>query len=143
MLTVELVTGFKNLIIRSVNRELNLQLDPDFFDIRLVSHDRKRFIMCVEIFYLLAPQRRFRCYIKGLTGFDIGKFKLYEDPGFEPGPGDEVYANENDIDDATYRALVSHFSNDITPDELDYYNFILTEDRVVISTEDREPLVYM
>ena len=143
MLTVELVTGFKNLIIRAVNRELSLQLDPGTFDIRLVRHDRKRFIMCVEIFYLYTPQRRFRCYIKGLSGFDIGKFKLYEDPGYEPGPGDEVYANETDIDDATYRALISHFAEDITPEELDYYNFILTEDRVVISTEAGEPLVYM
>lgn len=143
MLTVELVTGFKNLIIHAVNRELNLQLDPTTFSIRLLNHDHKRFLMCVEIFYLFTPQRRFRCYIKGINGFDIGKFKLYEDPGYEPGPGDEVYANETDIDDATFRALVSHFAEEITPEELEYYNFILTEDRIVISTENLEPLIYI
>lgn len=134
---------FRDLVVAAAARQLRFDLPACGFSFGRVPHDHKRFNLAIEFFDCNNVPLRLRVYIRNSPkGFQIGQFRLYEDPDKQPGPEDEVYVSETDMDGGMITMLSGYFSKKLDLNLGAYYNALLTNDGEVMLTNNGDFLLY-
>lgn len=133
----------KRTVADAIKRQLGIAATWSSLVIEKIPYDSKRYKIAVALIspgpHEIRTRIYFQTYSKTTT---IGKFKLYEYPGYGPGPEDEVYVTGGSIDIETYKALIGYFQAAIDPDEYQYYNVILDDSGNVITSDDGAAILF-
>lgn len=129
-----------------ISGQLGISVSKCDFTIKRVPWDTEDHILAVELSNQLAIPLRVRIYYTGYSSvMDIGTLVLTQDPGYAPGPTDELYVTHGTIDQATYRSIMGYFKDGVDADDWTTYNLILAgsdPDSGIIVSDAGEAIIF-